>query len=100
MNKRLTIQQGTFLVAGNISQSLECNLIKLLEERKKIDEKENAGYSPKENFVRLNIRVNTETRMEILHRLRDMNITKATLFPDLSGLAESLNTPPESILSI
>ncbi len=75
MNERLTIQQGVFLCPGDIGQSFERNLRSLEYEKDSIVK-----------FI-----IPHEARNKALRELKHMNISKATLFPDLGGFAESLN---------
>lgn len=84
LNRRLTVQQGTFLVPGNINKSFEANIIEAthLFGLKK----------PKESVHRIVIdfKGNVKKRNDILRNLNSMNISDAALFPDLGGFAESL----------
>lgn len=77
LNERLTAQQGVFLCPGDISDTFMNNLL---------------GESPKaskSNVVR--IIIEPSVRKEAMPQLRSMNITSATLFPDLIGFAQSLS---------
>ena len=77
MNQRLTAQQGLFLCPGDISKQFMDNLVK---------------RGTKENPKRIiRIPIELSAKSEFIQELRRMNITSATLFPDLSGFAESLN---------
>jgi hypothetical protein len=73
MNRRLIAQSGTFAVPGAIDEPVEGIL----------------GDSESENVLAKIILKNAvrETGMRELYR---MNITFATLFPDLDGLAKSM----------
>ncbi len=73
MNRRLIAQSGTFAVPGVLNAPLE----------------EIIGDYPQENLLAKFVLTNAvrETGMRELYR---MNITYATLFPDLDGLARSL----------
>ena len=76
LNERLTAQQGLFLCPGNIDDTFMNNLL---------------GESPEtseSNIVRIVIK--PSMRKEAIPHLRSMNITSATLFPDLIGFAQSL----------
>ena len=75
MNERLTIQQGVFLCPGNIGQSFEKNLISM---------------QPRKGSIVKFVIPHSE-RNKALTELKHMNISNATLFPDLGGFAESLN---------
>jgi FRG domain len=75
MNPRLTAQSGTFAVPGTLSQPAEAIL---------------SGYpDPQETVVKL-VLPSAQVRATGLRELYRMNITYATLFPDLDGLARSL----------
>jgi len=78
MNTRLTVQQGFFLCSGNIERTFDENL-------KGLDSKE----SCQKHIIKFVIP--HCARNDALRELRHMNISKATLFPDLGGLAASLN---------
>jgi hypothetical protein len=73
MNRRLIAQSGTFAVPGVLDAPLE----------------EILGDSGQENILAKFVLTNSirEVGMRELYR---MNITYATLFPDLDGLAKSL----------
>jgi len=75
MNQRLIAQSGSFIVPGVLDEPIEDIL---------------SGYpNPKKCLVK--IVIDTEkVRKESMHRLYSMNITNASLFPDLDGLSRSL----------
>ena len=75
MNPRLTVQKGTFVIPGVLDKPVE----ELL-----------AGYPDPENTVVKFELVTSSVRNQALKELYDMNISYATLFPDLDGLARSL----------
>lgn len=75
-NERLTAQQGLFLCPGDISKSFMDNLSAMTTK------------AAKDQVVR--IPVAASIKPEAIQELRRMNITSATLFPDLGGFAESL----------
>src|ERR671922_182762 len=75
MNLRLTAQSGTFAVPGTLSQPVEAILSRYPE--------------PQEALVKL-ILPSAQVREQGMRELYRMNITYATLFPDLDGLARSL----------
>jgi hypothetical protein len=81
LNKRLTIQQGTFLCPGDVTKTFEENLIALLTKR---------NPESKSHFIKLVI--HSEQKNKILEHLQRMNMNDATLFPGLDGLARSLRT--------
>jgi hypothetical protein len=75
MNPRLTAQSGTFAVPGTLHQPIEVIL---------------SHYPhPRQTLVKL-ILPSTRVRGQGLRELYRMNTTRATLFPDLEGLARSL----------
>jgi hypothetical protein len=79
LNERLIAQQGTFLMQGSLSTTFGKNLVAM------------GRYAElKHHLHRIDIRVNKEDRNDILRQLNAMNINSATLFPGLSGAAESL----------
>ncbi len=75
MNRRLIAQSGTFLVPGGLDKSIE----EILKDYPK----------PEETLVKLIMPAN-KVREKGMRELYRMNITQATLFPDLDGLARSL----------
>ena len=80
LNKRLSVQQGLFLMVGDIRKPFAENLAATfgnVEETKKY-------------LRRVKIVPRTEDRNEILERLRDMNISNEALFPGLDGFAKSV----------
>ncbi len=75
MNRRLIAQSGTFALPGILTQPMEDIL---------------SGYpDPKNTLVKF-ILPSDKLRKRALRELYRMNITNATLFPDLDGLARSL----------
>jgi hypothetical protein len=75
MNRRLIAQSGTFLVPGILHESIEEILM---------------SYSrPKDTLIKFILPAN-KIREKGMRELYRMNITQATLFPDLDGLARSL----------
>jgi hypothetical protein len=88
-NERLSIQQGTFICAGTINQTWGENLNTAL-----------LRHPDQQPLVKIPIYLTTEKRKEVLCELHAMNISQATLFPDLGGFAQSLRTrlaDPETI---
>jgi hypothetical protein len=75
MNRRLIAQSGTFAIPGILNQSIEEIL--------------GAYPDPKHTLVKF-ILPSEKIRDKGLRDLYRMNITHATLFPDLDGLARSL----------
>jgi hypothetical protein len=81
LNQRLTIQQGTFLIAGDITKSFQKNLF-------------NPKIYPNDgsHVQKCIIVVSPESKLKIINKLREMNINDAVLFPDLDGFSQSLWT--------
>lgn len=78
LSDRATIQQSAHVMPGDITLSFEDNL--------------NARGREFDNLTRIEIVSTAETRKEFLVNFHRMNINRATLFPGLQGLAESMNT--------
>jgi hypothetical protein len=78
LNPRLSIQQGTFLCPCNLSFSFMANFCASLSDTTSLN-----------NHVRV-LRIDPQTRIKALEELYRMNINRASLFPGLSGLAQSL----------
>jgi hypothetical protein len=75
MNQRLIAQSGSFIVPGVLDEPVEDIL---------------SSY-PNSRSCLIKIEINTEkVRKEAMQRLYSMNITNASLFPDLDGLSRSL----------
>lgn len=81
LNERLAIQQGLFLVAGDITQSFEENL------NASISDADSGGC-----ITKLILPGTLAFRSEALGKLHGMNVNAATLFPGLDGFARSLRT--------
>ena len=75
MDRRLLAQSGTFVVPGVIDKPVEEIL------------KRYASTSP---IIRKLVFPAPKVREEFMRSLYRMNITNATLFPDLDGLAKSI----------
>lgn len=75
MNQRLIAQEGAFAVPGMIDRSLD-NILAVRPDAEHI-------------IVKLVLRTSL-LRRDAMRSLYNMNITNATLFPDLDGLARSL----------
>lgn len=75
MNRRLIAQSGTFAVPGLLHKPIEDIL---------------SGYPEPQNILAKFILPSDKVREKGLRELYRMNITWATLFPDLDGLARSL----------
>lgn len=80
LNKRLSVQQGLFLMPGDIKKSFKENLIATFGDFKKTQK----------YLWRVKIVPRTEDRNEILKKLKDMNISNEALFPGLDGFARSV----------
>lgn len=78
LNLRLSIQQGTFLCPSNINYSFMANFCASI-----------SGHPSIDNHVRV-LEIEQQTRAKALKELYRMNITRASLFPGLTGLAQSL----------
>jgi len=76
MNQRLNAQQGVFLCPGDINQPFMKNLLS------------GRVRASREAVVRVILPGSVKERA--VRDLRRMNVTYATLFPDLSGFAMSL----------
>jgi hypothetical protein len=77
LNERLRIQQGAFLVPGDISKPFMTNLEAL------------PGHDLSENVLKIVIPF--EERQAALKNLFEMGIARTSLFPGLDGFAESLS---------
>lgn len=75
MNRRLIAQSGTFAMPGVLGEPIESIL--------------NDYPKPEETIIKFILRTE-KMREEAMRELYFMNITHATLFPDLDGLARSL----------
>lgn len=77
LNERLTAQQGVFLCPGDINDTFMDNLL---------------GESPEASESKVvRIIIKPSVRKKAIPHLRSMNISSATLFPDLIGFAQSLS---------
>lgn len=74
MDRRIVAQAGTFVLPGIAGQSIEALL---------------AQYDHKDDLL-IKIVLPPSIRTEAMQALYRMNITSATLFPDLDGLARSI----------
>lgn len=81
MDRRLAAQSGLFVVPGVLDQSLD----QILE-----------GYGGSDELLHHFV-LSPEMRGEAMRALYRMNVTYATLFPDLDGLARSLDYELESV---
>jgi len=79
LNDRLSVQQGAFLVPLDVTRSFMDNL--RAQAPKRMDANHLAIYR---------IALNIEHLRECLKQLQRMNLTRATLYPGLEGLARSM----------
>ncbi len=76
MSRRLLAQSGTVVIPSRFDQSI----VEIIE------------HNSKMSGALVKFELNTEKmRYETLSKLYNMNITNATLFPDLDGLAKSIS---------
>jgi len=80
LNKRLSVQQGLFLMPGDITKPFAKNLTETF----------GSIGETKEHLGRVEIATQTQNRKEILKKLKDMNISNEALFPGLDGFARSV----------
>ncbi|OGW03427.1 MAG: hypothetical protein A2Z59_09400 [Nitrospinae bacterium RIFCSPLOWO2_02_39_17] len=85
LNERLSIQQGVLLVQGDIKKSWGANLTGMIE---KDEENKKSKYGTL--LWKIDIKLKIEELRNVLKRLHHINISQATLFPDLGGFAQSL----------
>jgi hypothetical protein len=71
---------------GDVTRSFEENLRGL------------PGHKSKKNAIKFILAMSEEERWEALEDLYNLNITRATLFPDLGGFASSLVVSPPKFL--
>jgi len=80
LNKRLSVQQGLFLLPGDLTKSFAENLIETF-----------GGFEETKKYIwRVKITPDIAKRSEILKKLKDMNISNEALFPGLDGFAKSV----------
>lgn len=80
LNKRLSVQQGLFLMVGDITKSFAENLMASF-----------GGPDKTQRYLqRIKIAPGEDERKAILTRLRDMNISNEALLPGLDGFARSV----------
>jgi hypothetical protein len=79
MNQRLAVQQGVFLVPGDITRPFAENLKALAKPPKS-----------KQHLVKLEIDCSIEFLVDALHELYRMKLDAETLFPGLDGFARHL----------
>ncbi|MHC4478210.1 MAG: FRG domain-containing protein [Planctomycetota bacterium] len=81
LNKRLTVQQGLFLLPGDGRKTFKENLRNHFE---------NGIEDLQQNLHKIELKTVRGERKKILRKLRDMNITNEALFPGLGGFAKSV----------
>lgn len=102
LNKRMLAQQGCFLFPFNLEYSFEGNLaktlgIKLASYEEQLKEtasppREYHEISPRAALIKMILPLgDADVHNVIWQDLRSMNVTAASLFPDLSGLARSFH---------
>ena len=80
-NPRLLVQQGLFLCPGPVEESFK-DILSSYKDPK--DSKDMQNHVHK-------ILIDGDIRQDVLSELHSMNISRASLFPDLEGFATSLN---------
>lgn len=76
LNERLTIQQGVFLLPGDVTVTFESNMRAIPNHDKNV----------------VQIVIDSSCRLDVLRKLHRLGINRATLFPGLEGFARSLRT--------
>ena len=84
LNERLVLQQGVFLVPGDVTRSFMDNLYKLCRPDDSQD------HDSQDHFVKVILRADLAFTKEVLSELYRMNISRSTLFPGIDGFARSL----------
>ena len=80
LNKRLSVQQGLFLMLGDVAKPFAENLVATL----------GGPDQTKTHLWRIEITPKDDDRKGILTKLRDMNISNEALLPGLDGFARSV----------
>lgn len=78
LNERITIQQGTFLIPGDIEKTFHKNL--------------SSTITKEDDIQSRTFKVTKPLKKRICENLRQMNVSNAVLFPGLEGFSESLWT--------
>lgn len=94
MNARLAAQQGVFVAPLNIGEIFMLNLAESFGcSESALNARQECGYpdEPRPEVPVIKIVLPYGIRDDALRELRLMNITAATLFPGLDGLARSLS---------
>jgi hypothetical protein len=79
LNERLVLQQGTFLVPGDVTKSFMDNFCGLC-----------SSDTSREHFVKVILHADLSFTKEAISELHRMNINRSTLFPGIDGFANSL----------
>ena len=82
MDQRLIAQSGLFVVPGQLEKTLD----ELLD-----------SYSEEGESLLVQLVINKEVRQEAMKELYRMNITYASLWPDIDGLSRSMNQELEIV---
>jgi hypothetical protein len=80
LNRRLTAQQGLFLLSGDIAKSFSENLRSYFH---------NDDSEARRNVHKINFTGDPEQRKEVIHQLSQMNIGSESLFQGIDGFARS-----------
>jgi hypothetical protein len=80
LNRRLSAQQGLFLLSGSITRSFANNLRSYFQ---------NDDGEARRNIHKINFTGDRRKRKEVIHELRQMNIGSESLFQGLDGFARS-----------
>jgi len=79
LNERLVLQQGTFLVPGDVTKSFMDNFYGLC-----------SSETSRDHFVKVILHADLSFTKEAISELHRMNINTSTLFPGIDGFAKSL----------
>lgn len=85
LNQRLAIQQGIFLCPGAVCVPFEDNLAEL-----QYEPNGDVAADAASKLYRIRISAAPSTRNDILQHLRQMDVSRATLFPGIEGFSRSL----------
>jgi hypothetical protein len=78
LNERLTTQQGAFLCPADLQSSFLDNL------------REMGNWNEKDHLRKLYLDLDKSEANRFAQRLKEMNLSRASLFPGLDGFATSL----------
>ena len=88
LHPRVNVQQGLFLCQGNLSVTIEENLMNMKH------------WSDRSSILKILINVNNNDRLKAIDILHKMNITEESLFPGLDGFCRSLRLRLPYLLSV